>query len=155
MKYTDELRDYEGGMTEAQIAAKYGVKRGTIQFRLKAFRKQGILEGNHKANNVIVHWDQINSNTESNTPVIQKEEKRNTSAIQRISLSEEDAEILRQLIEREKAAQAGGVQSSGTKKAVTFRLDTALLDALKRRADAEGQTTTELLTRAIEGYLGG
>ena len=146
MKYLEELKLYEQGMTEGEIAEKVGVSRSTVQFRLKGFREAGILEGSHKNKPVIVHWDLIEGNTEEIPEVTQG----NTEVIS--GITPERIEALNRLIDREIARDR--IQAVGERKAQTFKVDIKILAALKDYAEKHGISQSQLIEEAILARIG-
>ena len=157
MKYLEELKMYESGQTEAQIAEKFGVKRGTIQFRLKAWRDRDILVGNHKYQNIRVHWEKVDianlpqselSDTTDaphsevsgsaeipqsevrGTARIPQEAVDNTTNVLQNAFTAEEVRVLKEMVQRELHPPQ---KRSGEMVQTSVRLDSALWGALKEQ----------------------
>ena len=147
MKYLEELRLYEAGTSEPEIAELQGGTRSTIQFRLKGFRKAGILTGNHKYKNVVVDWDKTEGHTKDNTSVLPKSIPK---AIQGLSLN--DMQILGKIIDRERSKEL--IEKRGKKKPLTIKVNEGVIDALKAHCEAEGISQGQLIEDLIIERIG-
>lgn len=151
MKYLEELRLYEAGTSEPEIAELQGVTRSTIQFRLKGFRKAGILTGNHKYKNVVVDWDKTEGHTSDKTEVLNLEiPKSIPKAIQGLSLN--DMQILGKIIDRERSKEL--IEKRGKKKPLTIKVNEGVIDALKAHCEAENISQGQLIEDLIIGHIG-
>lgn len=170
MKYLEELRLYESGLTENQIAEQLDSQRSTIQSRLNTFRKAGVLTGSHKSKDVAVNWQAVQHTADvlPDTAPIPQKAAQNTAdappgavpdtapapqkAVQRTALPFTAAEIdaLKRVAQRE---LPGETKRSGQISKTSLRLDTGLVQALREQAKMQRLSVTELVHRAIETYL--
>ena len=65
----------------------------------------------------------------------------------------EERRLLKALAGRLKAQERSVELRSGESVVTSLRVDKGLLEALKERAERDGQTTGEAMNRALEGYL--
>ncbi len=66
----------------------------------------------------------------------------------------EERRLLKALAGRLKAQEQAGWQRTGESVAVSMRLDSGLLEAVKDRAERERTTVSEVMRQALEDYLG-
>jgi hypothetical protein len=151
VKYVEELKLYESGLTETQIGEKFGVKRSTVQFRLKTFRDKGILKGSHKDKSVQVDWSAVEKPPEEVQDTAPVGQQGSTPAISCTPFTEEEIEILKALAERERSRTQG--KRTGETVKTSLRLDRGLLITLKQYAHDREITITEALSEAIEYFL--
>lgn len=77
----------------------------------------------------------------------------NTKAIPGIALSSEEVETLRDLLSWWRSRKDVTGKQSGKRKAVTFKIDEGLIDALKGESKREGKSQAEVLSQALRAYL--
>lgn len=156
------LQHWERGVLLEKIELEHPKARSRIQ----GYKDRGVVGVNRT-----VDWDKFEAvdpplmrggiakgNIYDNTGRISKGNTKaipggNTEVIPGIALSSEEVETLRDLLGWWRSRRDTGMVQRGKKKAVTFKMDEGLLEALRGESKREGKSQAEVLSQALRAHL--
>ena len=147
----EEILDlYEKGRTVKHVSDLLQIDLQILQSELSFFRKLGVLRGDNRyKDGPIVNWDLLEKIKKGDidiTKILHQYHKESQS-----EFSREEIATLKKWAEYELTKDQS--QRSGMSRATSLRIDTGLLERLRKRAREDKITIGECLNRSIEVYI--